>query len=475
MFKPVVALSGALLLLFSVGAPEAVAAVPSADSPLDTIPAHWTYTEHFNQELPDNDSWWRSFNDPLLDSLIAEGIQANYNVVMAARRIEIARQQVLIARAGYMPTVDLSAGWNKSRSSGGLAGNHLEAATVADYFNLGLSMSWEIDVFGKIRTKAKQEKELYKVSRAEYAATMVTLCANIAKSYMQLRMYQEQWQVANEHIASQGKIVKITEARLDAGLASMLDVTQARVVYYSTKSTLPNLEASIHNTINSLAVLLGTYPENVYHRLEKAAPLPDHIALVPIGVPVDLLRRRPDVVEAECNLAASAAALGIAKKEFLPTLTLNGSIGTASHKLGNMFRNPTLTYTIAPTLSWTVFSGMSRRHNAIAAKQQMELQIDNYNLTVLNAVSEVDCCISTYEGSLKTIDLLRQVIQQSQKSLELSLDLYKRGLSPFNNVVTAQQSLLENQNSLISARGSALTAQIALYEALGGGWNSTDL
>lgn len=442
---------------------------------LDTIPEQWNYTEHFNQEMPENDKWWNSFGDTLLDSLINEGTDANYDIMMAARRIEIARQQMLSARSAYLPTVGLEAGWTKSRTSGDLGRSTMTPAVVSDYFSLGLNMQWEIDVFGKIRAKSGQQKDLYRASRAEYAAAMVALCANIAKTYMTLRMYQAQWQVATEHIESQDKIVRITEARKDAGLASMLDVTQARVVYYTTKSTMPGLETMIRNTINSLAVLLGTYPESLYRRLEKAEPLPDYHALVPIGVPVDLLRRRPDIVEAECNLAAGAAALGIAKKEFLPTLSLNGSIGTAAHKVGNLFRDKSFTYTIAPTLTWTVFSGLARRHNAVAARQQMELQIDNYNLTVMNAVNEVDCCINRYEGELKAIGLLKQVVEQSRKALELSLDLYKRGLSPFNNVVSAQQDLLANQNSLVSAHGSALNAQIALYEALGGGWNVTDL
>ena len=442
---------------------------------LDTIPEQWNYTEHFNQEMPENDKWWSTFGDPLLDSLISEGTDANYDIIMAARRIEIARQQMLATKSAYLPTVGLEAGWTKSRTSGALGRGAMTPAVVSDYFSLGLNMQWEIDVFGKISAKAGQQKQLYRASRAEYAAAMVALCANIAKTYMTLRMYQAQWQVATEHIESQGKIVRITEARKDAGLASMLDVTQARVVYYTTKSTMPGLETMIRNTINSLAVLLGTYPESLYSRLEKSEPLPDYHALVPIGVPVDLLRRRPDIVEAECSLAAGAAALGIAKKEFLPTLSLNGSIGTAAHKVDNLFRNKSLTYTIAPTLTWTVFSGLSRRYNTVAARQQMELQIDNYNLTVLNAVNEVDCCINRYEGELKTIGLLDHVVEQSRKALELSLDLYKRGLSPFNNVVSAQQDLLVNQNSLVSAHGSALNAQIALYEALGGGWNVTEL
>lgn len=441
----------------------------------DSVPSQWTYTEHFVQQMPDNDKWWRTFDDPMLDSLIAEGVDANYDVLMAMRRIEIARQQMLAAQAGYMPQLSLQAGWNKARTSGATMSDVMVPPSVTDYLNLGVNMSWEIDVFGKVRAAAKQKRELLRVSRADYAATMVTLCANIAKGYVTLRMYQAQLEVANEHIASQAKIVKITEARMEAGLASMLDVTQARVVYFSTKASLPGLEAMIHNSINSLAVLLGRYPQDVYARLDVPRPLPDYRALIPIGMPADLLRRRPDIVEAECNLAADAAALGIAKRDFLPTLTLNGSIGIASHSFKNLMHNKSLTYSIAPTLTWTIFSGLSRSHNLTAAREQVKMQIDNYNLTVLNAVNEVDCCISTYEGALQTISLTNQVVEQSRKSLDLSLDLYKRGLSPFNNVVTAQQDLLSNQNSYISACGKALNAEIALYEALGGGWSADDM
>ncbi|WP_290380226.1 efflux transporter outer membrane subunit, partial [uncultured Muribaculum sp.] len=333
------------VLFFAVAPLSASEPYGSGGTVLDTIPEQWAYTEHFNQEMPDNDAWWQTFADPVLDSLINEGVRANYDAVMALRRIEIARQQLLMARAAYMPSLDLGLGWSKSRSSGATVhGNHVQAS-VSDYFDVGLNMSWEIDVFGKITAKSRQKKDLYNVSKAEYAAAMVTVCANIAKTYVSLRVYQAQWKVATEHIESQKRIVGITEARMNAGLASMLDVTQARVVYYSTRATLPGLESLIHNTINSLSVLLGTYPENMYARLEKVAPLPDYRAIVPIGVPVDLLRRRPDVVAAEYNLAASASALGIAKKEFLPTLTLNGSVGTAAHKIGNLFTNSSFTYT----------------------------------------------------------------------------------------------------------------------------------
>lgn len=433
------------------------------------IPENWSYTEYFSQDIPTDDYWWKTFEDSCLDSLIAEGIANNYNVLTAAHRINMAAQAVNSARAGYLPSVGLNAGWQKSRSSGGL-GPELTDATTSDYFSLGLNMNWEIDVFGKITAKAKASKAAYDATKAEYAAVMTALCANIAKSYITLRMYQAEHQVAMEHIASQGKIVKITEARHEAGLASMLDVAQAKVVYYSTQASVPGLESAIRTTINSIAILTGVYPDSIYSRLKIPQQLPDYRQIVPIGVPTQLLRRRPDIVEAEFQLAQYAAQLGIAKKDFLPTLSLNASIGTASHDAGDLFKKQTFTYTLAPTLSWTVFDGLARRANVISAREQMEIGIDNYNFTVMNAVEEVDNAILSYTATLQNISILNDVIDNSRQSLDLSLDLYKKGLNPFTDVVTAQLNYLAYQNSIIESKGKALTALIALYEALGGGW-----
>lgn len=437
----------------------------------DTVPSRWSYDSHFIQTLPTEDYWWKTFEDPLLDSLISEGIDNNYNVLTAARRMAIARQNLNSTRSQYLPTINFSGGWNKERTSG-RTGRTATVPVTADYFSLGLEMSWQIDLFGKITTQAKEKKALWQASQAQYAGAMVSLCGEIAKTYIQLRTYQEERRVAQEHIASQLKIVRLTEARHEAGIASMLDVTQARLVYYSTSASIPELDTSISTAINSLAILTGVYPEQIAGRLSVPGGLPDYRHIVATGIPMELLRRRPDIVESEYELASCAAALGIAKKEFLPTLTLNGSIGTEAHDAGSLFGNNSFTYTIAPTLTWTVFDGLSRHYNAIAARQQMEAAIDSYNLTVMTAVEEVDNAMTGYLNTLRHISLLDNVITQSEKSLELSVDLYKRGLSTFSNVVDAQMSLLENQNALVVARGQALTSLVALYEALGGGWDA---
>lgn len=188
------------------------------------------------------------------------------------------------------------------------------------------------------------------------------------------------------------------------------------------------------------------------------------------GVPADLLRRRPDIAEAEHTVAAYAAALGVAKKDFLPTLSLSGSVGTTAHSADDLFSGRSITYSIAPTLSWTLFDGMARSAAAESARQQMLSAIDSYNSTVLTAVQEADNAIVTYNNARQYIATIEQVVEQAQKSFDLSIDLYKQGLTAFINVTNAQIGYLQYSNELAAARGQALAAAVNLYEALGGGW-----
>lgn len=388
---------------------------------------------------------------------------------MAARRIEMAKAAVGSARAAYYPQVSLDAGWTKAQVSG-LTMSRQGRATRSSYFDGTLSMSWELDVFGKITAQVKAGKERVQVSRAERAGVMVTLEAQMASAYVGLRVEQAQLQVAREHSASQLKVLKIAEARFESGIASMLDVDQARMVYYSTIASIPMLENSIHASKNAIALLLGEPLDKIEPLLETARPVPPYIHMVETGVPMDLLRRRPDVVEAEKNIGVCAAELGIAKKDWLPSLTLNGTIGTQAHNGGDLFKRESFGYTIVPTLSWTVFDGLARNYNIVSARQSMLSAIDNYNLTILTAVEETDNALSTYFSELKYIKALEDVVKSSGDYDKRAIDNYKNGLTPFINVAQAQMSYLENMNTLISAQGNALTSLIDLYRALGGGW-----
>lgn len=433
------------------------------------VPEKWQMQQQYFQTLPTQDAWWSSFNDPVLTELIHMAVENNYNIASALKRIQMASKEIGMAKANYYPTISLNAGWTKDQESGKLYDYDSERIR-SSYFSLGASMSWEIDVFGRVYSNVKEKKAAYNVARADYDAVMVSLCASVATAYMQLRTYEEEIAVALQHIESQKEVCKITEARFNADLGNMLDVTQARVVLYETEATLPTLEANVRTMKNSLALLVGRYPGEIDSLLGSATGMPVYKQTVDIGVPAELLRRRPDIVESEMELAEYAAAVGVAKKDFLPTLSLTGSISTAAHNGKDLFGKQSLEYSIAPQLSWTLFEGLSRNYALAESKLQLESAIDQYNLTVMTAVEEVDNALVNYSSLLNAIELQTRVVAESKKSMELSFELYRSGLTMFTNVVDGQISWLTNQNTLTEMQGEALAALVTIYKSLGGGW-----
>lgn len=433
----------------------------------ENLPDRWIYATDMEQTLPGDDLWWKNFNDPLLDSLINLGIENNFNVLTAMSRMNAAKARIGQAQAGYYPNIGLNAGYSKARSAGAIRGSDIPSAN-SSYFSLGASMRWEIDVFGKIRENVKGSKASYQASRADYVAAMVSLTGDIATYYFNLRTFQRELYVTREHLASQERVVEIARARFEAGLVSKLDVAQALTVYHSTEATIPSLEASVKQAINAIAILVGVYPSQLSARLEAEGRILEYRQLVPSGVPANLLRRRPDIAAAEYEVAAYAAALGVAKKDFLPTLAIEGTVGVAAHDAGDLFNKNSFEYSVSPTLSWTLFSGLSRKYAVAEAREQMRMGIESYNQTVMNAVSEVDDAMIAYSSSLKAIDCYTKVIEQCDESFHLSVNLYKEGLTPFTNVVDAQINSLTYATSLISSRGQALVNLVSLYKALGG-------
>ncbi|MCM1066023.1 MAG: efflux transporter outer membrane subunit [Muribaculaceae bacterium] len=441
----------------------------------ETPAAAWSEADisdlNFDERTAANTAWWRAFDDPMLDSLIAIGEERNFDLSVAARRIDIARRALQQTQSAYYPQIGISAGWQRERTSGRMAGSHGAASTIS-YFSAGATMSWEIDVFGKIRQQAKEGKAAVKVSAADYASALIALDAEIASSYINLLVSRAQLHIARVHSESQKHIVDITETRYRTGLVSKLDVAQANTLYYSTIAQIPLLEASIEAAYNSLAVLLGTTKDGLPQGIYAERPLPSHHLLPALGTPLDLLRRRPDVVAAEHSIDQAAAALGVARSAYLPSLSVSASIGTEAHAIGDLFSRQSFAYSVAPTLSWTLFDGFARRAATLEARQQMESAIDSYNLTVITAVEEVRTALSRYTATLKYIDRTENVVENSEEAVRLSLDQYKQGLSDFYNVVEAQLNFLSYQNSLTAARGDALSALIDLYKALGGGYQT---
>lgn len=433
------------------------------------LPPAWGFSRQYNQSLPSEDEWWQTFDDPILNTLIRQAEISNFNIAAAMRRMQIARRSEQEAKAGYFPTVGLQAGYNLERASGATT-SALSRNPDLRYLSLGLTASWEADLFGRVGAQVKSARAGEMLAKADYDAAMVSLCAQLAKSYVQLRLYQAERLVAEEHVRSQEKVVAMTQARHEAGLAAKLDVVQAQVVLTSTQATLPPIDAMIDNQIGTIATLLGTYADSIAPLLEEPRPMPNCFQVPATGAPLDLLRRRPDIAQAEATLAADAAKVGIAKKDFLPTLTLQGQLGVSAHKPGDMFKNQAFTYSVAPTLSWTVFDGMARNYRLAAAREQMEADIDAYNETVVTAVQEVDNAATTYEGYIRSLSFLDRLVSQSREALDLSVSLYRSTLTSFTNVVDAQMNLLEYENSRLQTRANALIALISLYESLGGGY-----
>lgn len=425
----------------------------------------------FQQTLPVEDNWWRNFKDPLLDSLIEVAVKQNYSVQMAVDRIAMAKANLRSAQGSYAPTFGLNAGWNRQQSSGNIS---QLPQSITQYSSATVDMNWEVDVFGSIRNRVKAQKENFAASKEEYNAAMVSLCAQVASAYINLRELQQEMQVVQQNCLSQQAVVQITQKRFDTGLASKLDVAQAQSVYYSTKASLPMLEAGMIQYANSLAILLGLYPSDLRKITETGVALPEYIEPVGVGLPANLLLRRPDVRAAERQVNAQAAALGASKSDWWPQVFVKGSIGLASHDFDKLANHNSLTYEIAPTLTWNFFQGTQKIQATRLAKAQLDETIRQFNQTVLTSVQEVDNAMSSYKNSIKQIVALREVVNQGQQTLDLSLDLYKQGLSPFQNVLDAQRSLLSYQNQLTQAKGSSLLNLIQLYQALGGGWSPID-
>ena len=433
------------------------------------LPEAWQEQDAlFQQVLPKDDQWWKSFGDATLDSLITLAMNRNYSVLMAVNRMDQAKASLRIAQSNFYPDFTMDAGWSRKQTSGNTRTG--SPRSWNGYYDASVNMSWQVDVFGNIRQRVKAQKESFSASREEYNATMVSLCAQVATAYFNLRQTQQELEVLRHNATSQEAVVKITEVRYTTGLVSKLDVAQAKSVYYSTLASIPAVEADVISYMNTLAVLIGTYPQEVTNALHGTCALPDYVEPVGVGIPGQLLLRRPDVRSAERQVNAKVALLGAAKTDWLPSFFLNGSFGYASYDLKDLNKRNSLTWSIAPSVTWTIFNGGERINNVRLQKAELDETINQFNEVVLTAVQEVDNAMSAYKNSIKQIVACKEMFHQAEEVFNLSLDLYKQGLTPFQNVLDAQRSLLSYEDSLVKVKGYSLICLVQMYQALGGGW-----
>ena len=433
------------------------------------LPEAWQEQDAlFQQVLPKDDQWWKSFGDATLDSLITLAMNRNYSVLMAVNRMDQAKASLRVAQSNFYPAFTMDAGWSRKQTSGNTGTG--SPRSWNGYYDASVNMSWQVDVFGNIRQRVKAQKESFSASREEYNATMVSLCAQVATAYFNLRQTQQELEVLRHNATSQEAVVKITEVRYTTGLVSKLDVAQAKSVYYSTLASIPAVEADVISYMNTLAVLIGTYPQEVTNALHGTCALPDYVEPVGVGIPGQLLLRRPDVRSAERQVNAKVALLGAAKTDWLPSFFLNGSFGYASYDLKDLNKKNSLTWSIAPSVTWTIFNGGERINNVRLQKAELDETINQFNEVVLTAVQEVDNAMSAYKNSIKQIVACKEMFHQAEEVFNLSLDLYKQGLTPFQNVLDAQRSLLSYEDSLVKVKGYSLICLVQMYQALGGGW-----
>lgn len=476
--------------LFSVLALAGCVVGPNYKRPRVSIPEKWTVApaRGASTRPSKTDEWWSSFNDPELDSLVERAIERNLDLGLALERVEEARAATGVARSGYFPNVD--ANISAARLRGGFNEGVIHAAPSSNntsvspslispfetnVFQGNLSASWELDVFGGIRRSVQASRADLAAQEENRRDVLVILLGDVGQTYAQLRGYQRRLEIANKNIKTQQETLDLTAARAKAGLATELDVSRAAAQLDTTKAIVPALHSGIEVSIHRLSVLLGEEPGALRSELEKTGPIPSVGPDVGVGLPSDLLERRPDIRRAEAQMAAATARVGQAKAERFPSFVLTGTAGrqaTQLHDLtlgiGNFFSvGP-----VGPGISLPLFTGGRIRSN-IAVQTSRERQATiAYHSTILKALEEVENALVNYSEEQERRDRLNQAVDQSQLAVHLANEQYRAGITDFLSVLEAQRDLYANEDQLVQSETSVTTDVVALYRALGGGWNS---
>ncbi|MCF8065562.1 MAG: efflux transporter outer membrane subunit [Desulfarculaceae bacterium] len=412
--------------------------------------------------------WWEALDDPVLTGLIAQAVQSNLELKQAVARVRQARALRGVREAGLWPTVD----------AGALAQLHRDSAsgdtgTIDQFYSAGFDAGWELDVFGGVRRSIEASQAQLEASEANLRDVLITLTAEVALNYVELRTYQNRRQTAQANLKSQENTYGFIRSRLEAGLVNRLALEQARYNLENTRSQIPNLTSGVEAAMNRLAVLMGRAPGQLSTRLANPAPVPVPPVSVAVGVPAEALRRRPDIRRAERELAAEAAKVGVAEADLYPKFRLFGSIGLEAVNSGELLNLSTSgAWSLLPSMSWNIFDAGAIRNRIAAQTAVQEQYLLAYEATVLSALEEVENNLTGYAQEQLRRQSLRQAVNAAQEAEGLSQDLYVAGLINFDSVLDAQRSLLTFQDQLAISEGVVTARLIALYKALGGGWGA---
>jgi NodT family efflux transporter outer membrane factor (OMF) lipoprotein len=424
--------------------------------------------------------WWTVFEDPVLNELIEESFKQNLSLQLVGLRILEARARLGIAEGNLYPQQQQIGGSVSTNQTSENSPN-FNSSLDSNFTNyqFGFDATWEIDFWGRLQRGVEAADAGVNASFAEYDDALVSLAAEVARSYVTIRTLQTQLKLARANIGLQQESLRIAQVRFDNGATSNLDVQQALSNLASTQASVPSLTASLHQARNALSILLGKPPGELKLYTSASTTIPKAPALVAVGIPSELLRRRPDVRRAEFDAASQSALIGVAEGELYPTFSLFGSIGyqtsdTGSSTAGDLLDSDSLFYSAGPQFSWNIFNYGQIRNNVRVQDARYQQTLVNYQNTVLRAYQETEDAMIGFVQAQAESGFREQSATAAQRATELANIQYREGAADFQRVIDSERSLVSQQNLWTSARGSIALNLIALYKALGGGWDLRD-
>lgn len=449
---------------------------PEHYQPQIPLPESWSRASNDTNAV-DTSEWWKHFNDPVLESLIADAQVANLDIAQALARVRQARALVITARAPFFPWFSLSGESRRSGSGGSdrtvVIGDAIvgdgSSGSVRNSVNAGLDMSWEIDLFGATRRSVESAQADARSFEELYRATVVILRGDVASGYFSLRGLQSRLKVAFDNLGAQEKNAEIVRKRNEVGFASTLDLSNAQAQVAITRAAIPQLESAVRQQMHALALLLGKEPTDLFATLEPPGvvlTVPDSVA---IDIPSAVMRRRPDVRQAEANLAGATARVGVAVADLFPKFSISALLGTQGSSLGMLDSWESRVWNLATGVSQPLFQGGRLVTEVERQEALRDENIARYHQVVLTALKEVEDSLVAFHNEGRRLVELEIAVEKSRKALSSAEELYRSGLTDFLEVLTAERTLFSAEDSLAQSRTQRAVSLVNLYKALGGG------
>jgi NodT family efflux transporter outer membrane factor (OMF) lipoprotein len=418
----------------------------------------------------DESCWWTVFNDPVLNDLVQEAHRQNLTLREAGYRVLRARAELGIATGKLFPQKQDMHGDFERRNLSNEAANRFGTPQLNyDQWDLNFGLAWELDFWGRFRRAIEASAAELDASVEDYDAVLVTLLGDVATEYVRIRTLQQRIAYARENIRLQGETFKIATARFKGGEVSELDANQAQSDLSRTEALIPQLEIPLRAASNRLCILLGMPPEELTRRLGDA-PIPIAPEVVAIGIPAELLRRRPDVRRAERKAAAQCARIGVAVSDLYPAISVSGSLGWSAQDIPGLFAGDAFQGVVGPSFTWNVLNYGRLLGNIRAQDARFSELVVAYQNTVLRANEEVENGLVRFLRSHDTVRLMTTSVDAELKAVKDAIAQYQGGLADFNRVALIQERLVERQEELVQAKGQIAEGLVQVYRALGGGW-----